>query len=173
MASLSELNQKQILELIRDKKVKGTELETNVRQGLVSLLRVSHTEGQIADALGVSVRTIGRDVKLLKDQSKAALDELTVGAIAADILAMSERYAKAAFRAGNIGTAWAIIKERAQILQSLGYIHRAPQEVKVDVNHTFDDKDDREIDELFRQCIEDEERNRDFAKDTEGSTPLT
>jgi len=169
MSALSDLSSYEILERIGSKHIIGKDLTIDIRQRLVDILRHSKTQAEIAHILGVCERTVERDVNAIRKKSVVLAKDITVDTVAGDMVALARRLQAAAWKAKNHNLVWKIETDLVDNLQALGCVHKAKQELKVDMVHTFKDKDDKEIDDLFRQCLEDEERNRDFAQDREGS----
>ncbi len=131
MPKLSELSSVSILTLLKDKKISGGDLPPDVRLTIVQILRQTYTQAEIAELLHLCDRTIERDVKKLKDESVKLVADISIDKMAGGLIRAASYLTVRAQKAKNLSLAWRIQCELIDKLQSMGYIHVEPKEIKV------------------------------------------
>lgn len=94
------------------------------------LLEKKHAQHEIAAILMVREQVISKDKKKIQEQNKWVLDDLDEEKIATEIISTAEIASSRLFRQGKNKDAWNVQREAVDVLQTLGYLKRAPIEFK-------------------------------------------
>lgn len=165
MGLIATLTIDELIERLKSGDIKGGDIPQEPRIQLVGVMRLKVSERAIADLLGVSERTIRRDVAELKERAAKGVEGLSVQKIAGEILTQAAALQQEARRAGNLRLVWDVTKDAAEILMDLGLLHRAP--VKTDATIHVDalsKLDDKELDDMYQDIVATEIRNTEYAK---------
>ena len=121
-----------LLNLISQKKLDPSQLTPHQRRICVRFLlqEGKHAQHEIAAILKVREQVISKDKKKIRAQNTWMLDEIDERKIAVGILRSAELFAARLSRGGKYRDAWAVQKECVEVLQNLGYLKRAPIELK-------------------------------------------
>ncbi len=107
-------------------------LTPRLRRKVVELYlreRSEATNRMIAEIAGVSEWTVSRYKRRLVEQLGWEVDELDVRRVATETKIKATELFTKAVRAKEFATAWRIHKEYVEVMQSLGYVKRAPLQV--------------------------------------------
>jgi predicted DNA-binding transcriptional regulator YafY len=122
----------ELLDLIDTKKLNPKNLHRPERQNIVDTLRAEGWgQARIANLLKCSHRTIRRDIRVLRDQQLPKLKEFTRERVAAETIAIADGLRQKAIAKGDLSLAWQITKELPTVVQSLGLLHKEPDELKL------------------------------------------
>ena len=133
MATLSEMSTLDVVARLKEKKITGKDLPRDVRMNVVNVLRRTYTEAEIGHLLGLSHRTITRVVKASREDESGLVADLTIDKVAGESIAIARMLQTAAWKKGSLGLVWQIQRELVANLQSMGYVHTAPTEIKGEV----------------------------------------
>lgn len=132
MATLSEISTLDVVALLQKKKISGADMPKDIRLNVVNVLRRTYTEAEIGHLLELSHRTITRITRILRDNEAELVKDLTIDKVAGESIAIARRLQTAAWKKGNLSLVWQIQRELIANLQSMGYIHTEPKEIKID-----------------------------------------
>ncbi len=140
-----------LLRAIRDGEIDPTSLSGSERRACVEHV---HAEGasasDIATLLGVSVRTIRRDIALMREEHAAAMDEKFVPRMVGMLLQEAEIAQMRLRRLGRdkdsspgdrieaAKASWGVTRDLIQSLQGLGYLPSAVRQIRAELNHRVD-----------------------------------
>lgn len=130
MSALSDLSSYAVIEKLKNKDIMGKDLPIPVRQNVVQVLRQECTHAEIAHMISMTERTVDRDVKVLRDNEAKLVDDISIKKVAGTMIANARRVQTAAWKKGNLSLFWRVETELNERLQSMGYIHEKPFEMK-------------------------------------------
>ena len=121
-----------LLKLISEQKLEPKQLTTHQRRICVRFLlqQGSYTQFEIAQILHIPEVYVYRDKKKIQEQNQWMLDDLDERRIAVDIIQTAERSIARLSKASKQKEAWTVAREMVEVLQTLGYLKRAPIEFK-------------------------------------------
>lgn len=131
ITDFTKKNTIEIVELIQQKRLRGRNLYRKERLRVVAFLRnEGKSQYEIARMLGVCDKTVWLDCKTLKKNAAQLVKQISVDRLAGDLIREAEILVSKAKRDKGYGLAWRIKCELIDKLQSLGYIYKAPEELK-------------------------------------------
>ncbi len=159
MTNFTRKNTIDIVDLIQKKQLSGRNLHRKERLGVVAFLRnEGKSQYEIARLLEVCDKTIWLDCKTLKKNAAQLVKEISVDRIAGDLIREADVLTGKAKKKDEYALAWRIRCELIDKLQSLGYIYKAPQELKhsgeiksaeIKILTVINSKSEKEINELL------------------------
>ena len=140
MSKLVDLSTVKVIQQIENKEICGKDLSPNSRRQIVAILDKSYTQEETAHILDVSDRTIQRDIKAIKSKSAKLVKDLTVDRAGGELIRKANILYKFAVKVKDYKLAWQIELDLTEMLQSLGFIHKEPEEVKHSGSISIEDK---------------------------------
>jgi len=126
------------------KKIRGgfldpKEISTSDRRVCVVYLRLEGcTQEEIAEIFKVHRQTIIRDERANRRETAKLMDEIDVKSVAGNLIAYARHLIAKTLREKKYGLAWKIKIELISVLQSLGYLPRSAEQLRVQIG-TFVD----------------------------------
>jgi len=128
-----------ILKRINEQSLNPKKISTSDRRVCVAYLGLEgYTQEDIAKIFRVSRQTIIRDEKANRREAARLVDDIDVKSVAGSLIAWARHLAAKALREKNYALAWKIRRELISNLQSLGYLPRSAEQLRVQID-TFVD----------------------------------
>lgn len=137
---------------LRNGKISASALSKESRQTCVEYLgNEGYSAVEIAEVLKVSTRTVHRDRDSIRAENAISKDPELVDQQAGQLVQHAEQAIQrlrkiarekdcpAAVRVDAVRGTWAVIKELTELLQRLGYLPTATQQVRADLTHHLDE----------------------------------
>jgi len=127
----TQKNTVQLIELIQRKELNPRNLRRKERLQVVAFLRNEGKSGyEIARFLNFCDKTIWNDIKLIKRNAAYLVDEISIKRVAGDLIREADVLINKAKNGLDYTLAWRIKCDLIEKLQSMGFVYKAPAELK-------------------------------------------
>lgn len=129
LSKLAEFPARYLIDQIKSKQLTSKILPRGTRMEIVRVLefddRMTHAE--IASLLGISDRTVRNDLARIDLEEVHPLKSVSRDRLAGEVFRNARMMISWAYRKNEFDLAWTIQKELIEVLQSLGYVYKAPE----------------------------------------------
>jgi len=124
----------ELIELLQKKKVKAEDLSYRQRRRIIKYFLEEQSEvsnTQIGELIGTTGQNVGQVKKHLLKEAAWEIDELDVKSLAVSLKKKKEEYQRKAAKDHNYSLAWKIEMDYIEKMQSLGFIHKEPENINL------------------------------------------
>jgi len=124
----------EIIQFVQAGKIQGAELGSRLRKLIVIWFMENQFETttlQIAELIGTTTQNVSKLKKKILRESAWQIRGLDVVRLATETTQLGVQIQKRMLKAGQLAEAWKVQVDMVKILQSFGFVTKAPQEIKV------------------------------------------